>query len=429
MTGTLRGVVTDQTHAPIPGAVVTVMRLGQKRSATADDEGKYSISGLQAGSWEVQATAPGFVLAAAVTAAITGGSNTENLQMHIVGERQEITVTDTTTPEVSLDPTQSASAQVMRSADLDSLADDPDDLVADLMALAGPAAGPDGGQIFIDGFTAGDGTLPSKDAIREIRINQNPFSPEFDTLGTGNIQILTKPGSDHLRGEAFFTYGDGLFNARNPYGTQKAPFGLRDFGGSLSGRINSKASFFLDFDKRAINNGEVVNGITLNSQTLAIVSPFTQVAVNPLRHFYVGARADYQLNAKNTLMVRYEPNLNTSREGGIGSYTLPSEAFRSSLMEHAVQVTETMLIGASTVNETRFQFRHQVSAQTPDSTDPSTIVVNAFNGGGSLQGLRDYLHHHYEVQNYTTRTAGTHIWRFGARLRAVSIVDASEQNF
>jgi hypothetical protein len=429
-TGVLRGVVTDQTGASIPGAVVTAIQAdGQKRSATAGDDGSYSVQGLRPGPWKMEVSAPGFAQAAPVTISIEPANNTLNLQMHLAAQLQEITVTDTTAPEVSLDPTQSASAQVMRSADLDSLADDPDDLMADLMALAGPAAGPDGGQIFIDGFTAGDGTLPSKDAIREIRINQNPFSPEFDTLGTGHIEILTKPGSDQLRGEGFFTYGDGLFNARNPYGTQKAPFHLSDFGGSISGRINSKGSFFLDFDKRAIDMGDVVNGSTLNPQTLAIVSPFTQVAVTPLRRLYVGARVDYQLNAKNTLMVRYEPNLTTSRDAGIGSYTLPSEAFRSSLMEHAVQATETMLIGVRTVNETRFQFRHQNSAQTPESTEPSTIVVNAFNGGGSLQGLHDYLHHHYEVQNYTTRTATTHTLRFGARLRAVSIVDTSEQNF
>jgi hypothetical protein len=429
MTGVLRGVVTDQTGASIPGAVVTASGSTGERSATAGDDGSYAFPGLQPGSWTVRATAPGFALAVPVTVSIEAGNHILNLQMHVAAERQEITVTDTTAPEVSLDPTQSASAQVMRSGDLEALADDPDDLLADLQALAGPAAGPDGGQIFIDGFTAGDGTLPSKDAIREIRINQNPFSPEFDTLGTGHIEILTKPGSDHLRGEAFFTYGDGLFNARNPYGTQKAPFHLSDFGGSLSGRINSKGSFFLDFDKRAIDNGEVVNGSTLNPATLTVVSPFTEVAVSPLRRLYVGARVDYQLNAKNTLMVRYEPNLNTSREAGIGSYTLPSEAFRSSLMEHSIQATETMLIGAGTVNETRFQFRHQNSAQTPDSTDPSIVVVNAFNGGGALGGLHDYLHHHYEVQNNTTRTASAHTWRFGARLRAVSIVDKSEQNF
>ena len=65
-------------------------------------------------------------------------------------------------------------------------------------ALAGPSAGPNGASIFIDGFSGGE--LPPKETIREIRINQNPFSPEFDKLGLDRIEILTKPGSDHWRG-------------------------------------------------------------------------------------------------------------------------------------------------------------------------------------------------------------------------------------
>ena len=48
-----------------------------------------------------------------------------------------------------------------------------------------------GGAIFIDGFSGGQ--LPSKASIREIRINQNPFSAEYDKLGYGRIEIFTKP--------------------------------------------------------------------------------------------------------------------------------------------------------------------------------------------------------------------------------------------
>ena len=90
-----------------------------------------------------------------------------------------------------------------------------------MQALAGPSAGPEGGEIFIDGFSGGQ--LPSKDSIREVRINQNPFSPEFDKLGYGRIEILTKPGTDKLHGQGFFNFGDDIFNSRNPYAQQKAP--------------------------------------------------------------------------------------------------------------------------------------------------------------------------------------------------------------
>src|SRR5436190_706655 len=84
----------------------------------------------------------------------------------------------------------SADAKVLKEKDLEALTDDPDELEAALQALAGPSSGPNGGQIYIDGFTGG--RLPPKEAIREIRINQNPFSAEYDRLGFGRIEILTK---------------------------------------------------------------------------------------------------------------------------------------------------------------------------------------------------------------------------------------------
>ena len=72
---------------------------------------------------------------------------------------------------MSTDPNQNANATVLKDKDLDALPDDPDELEAALQAMAGTAAGPDGGQINIDGFTGGQ--MPPKEAIREIRINQN----------------------------------------------------------------------------------------------------------------------------------------------------------------------------------------------------------------------------------------------------------------
>ena len=94
---------------------------------------------------------------------------------------------------VSTSPESNANAVVIKGSDLNALSDDPDELQNELEALAGPAAGPNGGQIYIDGFTGGQ--LPPKSSIREIRINQNPFSAEYDRLGYGRIEIFTKPGT------------------------------------------------------------------------------------------------------------------------------------------------------------------------------------------------------------------------------------------
>ena len=132
-----------------------------------------------------------------------------------------------------------------RGKDLDALPDDPDELQTDLEALAGPSAGPNGGQMYIDGFTAGQ--LPPKSSIREIRINQNPFSAEYDKLGYGRIEIFTKPGTDKYHGQISVMGNSRHSTRRNPFlQGQSRPTTRCMFMGNIGGPIGKKASFFFD---------------------------------------------------------------------------------------------------------------------------------------------------------------------------------------
>ena len=349
--------------------------------------------------------------------------------MAVAANKQEITVQESVGAVVSTDPSQNASALTLQGEDLAALADDPDDLQSDLEALAGPAAGPNAGQIYIDGFSGGDAPLPSKDAIREIRVNQNPFSPEYDAIGFGRIEILTKPGADRFRGGAYFNYGNDALNSRNPYAAEKAPFNLKEYGGNVGGPLGKKASIFTDLDKRDIDNGGIINAITLDPATLSVVSPYSQVFSSPLRRFRSSSRLDYQLNTANTLVLRYTLNRDESSNAGVGNFNLLTQGYHSLSRENAVEATETAVLSPRVVNETHFQFRHQNYTQEAADSEPAIIVSNSFNGGGSATGLHDYIHHHYEVQNYTSVAAGQHSWKFGIRLRAVDIQDTAQQNF
>ena len=430
VSGSLKGTITDQSGASVPAVRITATRDdGYLKTTTSGADGTYLLNGLAPGRYTVTALIPALRQLAPAVVTVSTGAVTLNIKLAVAADKQEITVQETVGPVVTTDPSQNASALVMHDEDLQALADDPDDLQADLEALAGPAAGPNGGSIYIDGFSAGDATLPNKDAIREIRVNQNPFSPEFDAIGFGRIEILTKPGADQLRGGAYFNYGNGAMNSRNPYAQQKAPFDLKEFGGSVGGPMGRNASFFTDIDRRDIDNGAVVNAIVLDPATLAVVSPYTQVFSSPLRRLRLSPRVDYQLNANNTLIFRYTLNRDESSNAGVGNFSLASQAYQSLAREHAFEVTETAVLSPKAINETHFQFRHQNYTQSAADSDPAIVVSNSFNGGGALTGLHDYIHHHYEVQNYTTVAAGRHSWKFGIRLRAVDIQDTSRQNF
>src|SRR6185503_14085679 len=166
---------------------------------------------------------------------------------------------------VSTEAASNANQTVIGGKDLDALPDDPDELAAALQALAGPAIGPNGGQIFIDGFTGGQ--MPSKDSIREIRINQNPFAAENDQP-SGRIDILTRPGTDKLRGGASLNFNDESLNSRNPFAvtsSKRTPFQIRQYDTNLSGPlVAKKASFFLNFGRIETDDNELVRATVLD---------------------------------------------------------------------------------------------------------------------------------------------------------------------
>ena len=218
-TGTLRGHIVDPTGALIPGAQVTVTNSAgvAVKTTSADSAGSYSVGGLAPGGYIIKATFDGFAPFSSPTIQLTAGQSKRiDVSMAVEVAQQSVTVTDDS-PTVSTDAASNASAIVLKGKDLDALSDDPDEFSNELTALAGPSAGPNGGQIYIDGFTGGQ--LPPKSAIREIRINPNPFSAEYDQLGYGRIEILTKPGTDKLHGRTFMQGNDDAFNTGNPFTT------------------------------------------------------------------------------------------------------------------------------------------------------------------------------------------------------------------
>src|SRR5712671_3243845 len=186
-TAILRGRVLDESGAVVPGAKVTLTGSGGfVKTATASSEGSYNFTDLPAGNYTVQASAPNLTVPQPAKVALKSGTLTLDLRLIVSLAKQEVSVDDSAGASISTDATNNASAIVLRGTDLDALPDNPDDLAEALQALAGPSAGPNGGSIFIDGFSGGQ--LPPKESIREIRLNQNPFAPEFDKLGFGRIE-------------------------------------------------------------------------------------------------------------------------------------------------------------------------------------------------------------------------------------------------
>jgi hypothetical protein len=428
-TGSISGQVTDSLGAVVPGTTVTAVAAdGNQKQAVTNSRGEYSITGLAPGKYTVKAIAAKFAFYENTEVNVVAGRRDELIiVLTVSGVEESVDVSNDNT--VSNESDNNANATVIKGKDLDALPDDPDELQAALQALAGSAAGPNGGQIYIDGFTGGQ--LPSKDAIREIRVNQNPFSAEFDRLGFGRIEILTKPGSDKFRGNLFGSFNDESLNSRNPFAENRAPTQSRNYGGNISGPIQKgKSSYSLEVNNRENDNNAIINAEILDP--LLNIVDFRQDVRQPTKRFSIAPRFDLAINDKNTLVARYSFTGTSSNNQGIGDTSLPSRAYKTTSRENEIRLTETMIVNPKTVNETRFEFSQTNRDQQGDNSVPTINVASSFISGGSQIGL-SYNHNRiWELNNFTSTSFGknsAHSVKFGVKLRHVSLSDRSENNY
>jgi hypothetical protein len=423
---TLSGQVLDPSGAAVPAITVSVTGPGGTTLvAQTDGQGRYAFHNLPPGAYRLEIHVKGFADFVKTGIVIAPGQP-QVVDAHLVValEKQEVTVTGESAT-VSVSPSENASSLVIKGKDLEALSDDPDELQSELEALAGPSAGPNGGQIYIDGFTGGQ--LPPKSSIREIRVNQNPFSAQYDALGYGRIEVLTKPGTDKLHGHAFVNGNSSVFNSRNPFAAQVPGYHSQMFDGDIGGPLSKKASFYFDGQRRDIGDDAIVSAVVLDP-SLNPVS-LTQTLPTPRKRTNLSPRIDTQIGANNTLTVRYQFWQDSETNEGVGQFSLPSQAYNSRDTDQALQLSDAQVLGEKAVTEIRFRYHRSNSHQTPQSFDPTLSVLGAFTGGGSSIGTGSDLENSYEAQNYTSVSLGKHFLKFGARLRDSSQASNGTSNF
>jgi hypothetical protein len=435
---TVRGSVADPDNAVIPGATVTLTpATGKAMTTQSQSDGTYVLRGVPAGTYSITVTMQGFATFVRQGVKITAGQAlTQDAKMAIQEQSQTVQVT-ASSAQVGVDPDNNASSTTIKGKDLDALSDDPDELSSELTALAGPAAGPNGGQIYVDGFTGGQ--LPPKSSIREIRINQNPFSAQFDKLGYGRVEVFTKPGTDKFHGQFnlqgldnALNTGNPLLNAFNTPGQPtltQPPYHTIFVLGNITGPLAKIASFTLSGSHRAIQDNNLVSATILNPTILdtTLTCPSGQITCNysianpePQSRTDISPRVDLQLGEKNTLVTRFQYEVNDQNNVGVGSLNLPSTGYYSSASEITLQVSDTQIVSTKVINETRFEYQRDTALETANSTSPSIEVQGGFVGGGAATGTSSDYQNHFEAQNYTSIQLAKNFIRLGGRLRSTS---------
>lgn len=424
--GRLRGRITDQAGALIAGATVSVTDTdGKQTSTVANSAGEYVFRDLKPGNYTVTAVMTGFAAYENPDLIMVSGQS-KTLDILLTIRLLEQVTVQTEPRRIGTDPENSASDIVLSGSQMDILSDDPDQLAADLAALAGVADGPNNRQLTVDGFTASK--LPSKASIREIRINANPLAAQQDFFGFGRIDVFTKPGTNKFAGQAFMTFNDESLNGRDPFAPNRAQLQRRLYGGSFSGPLRTgKASFFLDFERRDITENAVVAATVLDSSFN--VTPFNLAVVTPQQRTNFSTRVDLQLNPRHTVVARFNYIRADYQNQGVGGFSLPSRAYDQTGYAAIFQLTETALLSNSVLNETRFQYINDVTDRIGDNSIPTINVLDAFVDGGSQVGPSKETANSFELHNTTSWLHGQHTLKAGARFRGYFLTDAAPTNF
>jgi hypothetical protein len=391
--GRIEGTVSDPTGAVVPGAQVTTNR-GNR--VVSDSLGRYTIACAPIGSMTVHAEMPGFEEKDLNTRVSAGAATRLDIQLAVSSVQQQVQVS----ADSNSDPARGVGVTALSTHEVEQLADDPDDFARQLQALAASGGGIPGSAIItVDGFQNAS-ALPPKSTIASITINPDMFSPQYEVapyLG-GRVEILTKPGIGALHGALFFTDSDGSFNATDPFSVAGTPASKQRYGFQLSGPLISKRSgFSLALEKRNINEFNIVNAVTLD--TNGSQTPLQQTVPAPERLWIGSARNDWQFTPNDVATLSYSANVNDLRNQGIGGLTAQSAGYSGRIAQYDLRLFNVNTLGPNLLHQTHLGYTWKRTQHAPNSTASSLQVAGYFTSGGNTGQALDNRERDLEIDD------------------------------
>src|SRR5579863_2368846 len=327
-TGSFTGTVNDGTGAAVVGAQVSVANpsTGLRRKATSNSDGNYLIAGLDAGTYDITITAPGFKTFEAKRVILRVGEKIRvdtKLQVgkvtsEVVVEGSSVGKVETQSSELAGTITGDQITQLeLNGRDfttLIKLIPGVSDQTGQDDGTVGPAGSVsyavnggrtefnnwqiDGGEVLDSGSNANINVYPNIDALAEVRVLTSTYGAQYGRNGSGTIEAMTKSGTNKFHGDAFEFIRNAAFNAHNYFdlpGQAKTYYNKNDFGYVFGGPIKKdKLFFFWSQEFRRENVPYVYNnpGLFLpnaaertgnfNDVCPAVGTPFVRAGVVPV---------------------------------------------------------------------------------------------------------------------------------------------------
>jgi hypothetical protein len=236
----------------------------------------------------------------------------------------------------------------------------------------------------------GGGAAGTSQQVQEMRINNNPFTPEnqfwgwagsggsfgFASGGGVSTEIIQKGGAGAFHGSYEFRFRDETLNARNAFSSTKPPYQQRNFNLNTSGPVmRDRLTLGIGAEQNEEDNVETVNALTVAGP---FQLGFTRPAIS--RNFH--GNGTYQFSPRHSILFSINHGTNKQTQQGVGGQTLPERSFSSSGSFSGIDVRHVWFISDRLVQDVAFDAGIDNWKMTPDSPGLAVNVLGAFNGGG-----------------------------------------------
>src|ERR1700687_3828546 len=415
----ISGVVDDQAGATIGGASVVLgaAHTPRTQSTTTDQAGRFEFKRIAAGQYQLHVSYQGFE---ATTLQVTVGSQSPaplQVVMPIASIRQETTVT-TEPAQISTEAGDNKDTVALSEQSLSNLPVFDQDYIGAMSRFLDPGSvGTNGVSLVVNGMEVNNlGVSPS--AIKEIKINQDPYSAEYQRPGRGRIEVTTKPGSPEYHGTLNLIFRDAHLNARDPFAISRPPEQRRIYEGIFTGpvRHSKKTSFLISVSRKEEDLQSIVFA----------QGPSGNIRENvpaPSRTLQVAAQISHSLSATNIFSVRYSYLGEGVNNQSVGGTTLPEAGINSHNMEQEINYSQQIVFSPKLVSNFRLLLGYERQTNISRTRAPRIVVLDSFTGGGAQA---DYLRTEYHAQmaEMLSYSTGKHLIKGG-----INIPDLSRRGF
>ncbi len=402
-TGNITGRLVDNQGAAVPGVTVTGKntQTGFTRSDTTDNAGVYRLSALPIGTYDLTAELAGFKKVENQGIVLSVG---QTLDVHMTLEVAAVTETVTVTGETPLIETSSSSVGgVVDVGRIENLPLNGRQFANAAITIPGVGlgfhsdptkstqfspqiAGGNGRNVNyqIDGGDNNDDTVGGLlqlfplEAIEQFNFVTSRYKAEFGRSNGGVMNIVTKSGTNDLKGSWFSLFRDAALNAKTETEKRnevdKQDYRRYQYGGSVGGPImKDKAHFFAAYERTQQDTFQVVN-------TLGLFPDQDGIFTTPYRENLLTGKVTAQATASQYLAVRYGRNTNSQPYGA--DPAIPPSGWGTSTNEfNSINVNHNWVLGGSRLNEFIMQYADFANAISANSLDPQISFPNGVSIG------------------------------------------------